>query len=418
VTFALTDVFAWDGISNQRSEQTLTVRIEGDRITGFGPESELAGGIETLSLRGCTVLPGLIDAHVHLCLDPTVFDPHEQVRAPRAERVRGMEARARSMLRAGITTARDLGGGEGLELALRDRIASGSVSGPRLLCAGQPVTSPRGHCHFWGGEAGSDAEIQAVIRRQVERRADWIKVMATGGVMSRGTKPSASQFDSRQLSLVVSEAALHGRSVAAHCHGTEGIRRAAAARVRTIEHCSFVGEGGFGTGLDPEVAREVAASGAWVSPTVNLGWGRRLREAEEDRSANERSAAFVDRMSAVFEELSGAGARFIASTDAGIPGVVHDALVPGLRAFARYASLGPCDVLRAATSVAAEAIGLGDEVGTLAVGRVADLLVVKGNPLRDLAALSEPRLVVARGQRVVPPAPEAQGETESERRRR
>ena len=405
MAFALTDIAVWDGTAPESSSESWTLRVEGEHIAAVGPDPKLCEGVETLSLRGCTVLPGLVDAHVHLCLDPAVLDPMAQTQPPREERVAAMEARAAAMLHAGITTARDLGGGEGLELALRDRIARGEIPGPRLLCAGQPVTSKRGHCHFWGGEASSDAEIRAVVERQVVSGADWIKVMATGGVMSRGTKPSAAQFDARQLALVVSQAAGHGRAVAAHCHGTPGIRNAAQARVRTIEHCSFAGSQGFGSDLEAEVAGEIAASRAWVSPTVNLGWGRRLKQSEEDPEAHPQSARFVERMGAVFEALRAEGVRFIASTDAGIPGVVHDALAKGLAAFARYASLSPHEVLRAATSEAALALGVADEVGQLAVGRQADLLVVEGDPLRDLAALLRPRLVVARGQRVVPEVP-------------
>ncbi|MED5262159.1 MAG: amidohydrolase family protein [Myxococcota bacterium] len=405
MAIALTEIRVWDGESDSLSKEPWTIRVEGDRIEALGPGAALCVGAERVSLPGCTALPGLLDAHVHMVLDPAVVDPLKQLAPAREKRTRDMETRAEEMLRAGITTARDLGGGEGLEIDLRDRIEAGECLGPRLLCAGQPVTSPRGHCHFWGGEASTDPEITEVVQRQLARGVDWVKVMATGGVMSPGTKPGVAQFDLRQLALIVREASAGGRSVAAHCHGTEGISLAARAGVCTVEHCSFAGSGGFGTNLEESVARELAAHGTWVSPTVNVGWGRRLRQAAEDDGSKESRAAasFVSRMQAVFAALGEAGVRWIASTDAGIPGVPHDRLVAGLQAFAKFADLQPVDVLRAATSDSADALGIGSRVGRLRPGHVADILVVEGNPLSDLGALDSPRLVVSRGRRVGSP---------------
>jgi imidazolonepropionase-like amidohydrolase len=304
-----------------------------------------------------------------------------------------MEARALAMLRAGITTARDLGGGAGHELELRDRIARGEVPGPRLLCAGQPVTSPRGHCWFWGGEARGEAELRAVVARQLERGADWIKVMATGGMLTRGSDPLRAQLDVAGLRTVVSAARAGGRRVAAHCHGTPGIRNAVAAGVATVEHCSFSGAEGFGSDFDPGLAHQIAARGVWVSPTVNAGWGGRARR-------DGTPTRFAERMSRALGALRAAGARFVASTDAGIPNVAHDRLAEGLAVFAELSGLGPSGALRAATSSAAEALDLACETGRLAVGLAADVLVVEGDPLADLGALRRVRLVVARGRPV------------------
>ncbi|MFP6579618.1 MAG: amidohydrolase family protein [Myxococcota bacterium] len=394
----LGDLRIWDGESNAALPAPSALRVEGQRIVDIGPQAALADGAETLSFPGCTAIPGLIDGHVHLVLDPEIVDPLEQVVAPAAQRLRSMEARAEAMLRAGITTARDLGGGEGLELALRERIASGEVPGPRLLCAGQPLTSRGGHCHFWGGEASSDEEIVSVVRRQLANAVDWVKVMATGGVMTKASDPFAAQFDERQLRLVVATAAAGGRSVAAHCHGTPGIENAARAGVASIEHCSFAGPGGFGRDLQPEVVAAVAEAGTWVSPTINLGWGRRLRAAAGDGEGHEAAARFVLQMRKVLAALRQAGVPLVASTDAGIPRVPHDRLAEGLAAFAELAELTPVEALRTATSTAADALGIGPEMGRLRPGAVADILIVEGDPLRDLEALRRPRWVLARGR--------------------
>jgi imidazolonepropionase-like amidohydrolase len=230
-----------------------------------------------------------------------------------------------------------------------------------------------------------------VVRRQVAAGADWIKVMATGGVLTKGTTPATSQFEQDELDAAVAEARAHGRHTAAHCHGTEGILRAARAGVRTIEHCSFASDSGFGAAPDPEVIAEVARAGAWVSPTVNTGFGRFFDERGEP-------SKFATRMGEVYVGLRGAGARFIASTDAGIPNVAHHRLPEALGIFARLARLTPLETLRSATSEAALALGLERETGRLVPGLAADVLVVDGNPLEDLRALLRPVLVLARGE--------------------
>lgn len=345
-----------------------------------------------VDLRDRFIVPGLIDAHVHLELDPKLRTPKDQEAVPDAERRAGMAKRAARMLAAGITTARDCGGGAHRELALRGDIEAGTRPGPRLLCCGQPLTTPGGHCHFWGGEVASRDEIEAHVGRQVEAGSDWLKVMATGGVFTPGTRARDTQFDGAALRTIVESAARAGRSVAAHCHGTEGIALAARAGVRTIEHASFAGPDGFGTALDAALLREMASLSLWISPTVNAGWGRRMKDEEGADSD------FFQRMSGSLRAQRDAGLRFIASTDAGIPGVDHADLVAGLEAFAAFADLAPVDVLRAATSESACALGIDHETGTLQPGRSADFLVLDANPLEDLAALRDPEYVVAGGR--------------------
>lgn len=382
----------WNDGEGRFAESPGFIRISGQRIEQVGLGEGPTEGGEVLDFANSFALPGLIDGHVHIGVDPS-RGVAAQAADPRDERWKAMRARAAAMLRAGITTARDLGGPDELELALRDAIGRGEIAGPRLLCAGQPVTTPGGHCHFWGGAAANADEALAVVERQIERGVDWIKVMATGGVATQGTSPAASQFSAAELARLVARARDEGRRVAAHCHGTEGIRNAALARVGSIEHCSFAGADGFGSALDARVVGEVAASGAWVSPTINAGWARRERDANG-------STPFFERMSRVHRALDAAGAAFVASTDAGIPGVPHDRLVDGLCAFERYAGISPARVVRAATGDAALAIGLAGEVGRIAAGASADLLIVADDPLLDLGVLRTPRAVFARGRRV------------------
>jgi imidazolonepropionase-like amidohydrolase len=338
-----------------------------------------------------TAIPGLIDSHVHITLDPTIFSAGQQLEVPRERVWAGMQQRALAMVQAGITTARDLGAGEWMEIELRDRIAAGEIVGPRLLCVGQPVTAPEGHCHFWGGEARGRDAVRSVIERQIEHGVDWIKVMATGGVFTKGTDVKKPQYDEDELREIVGCAREHGRSVAAHCHGTAGIRNAFGSGIRTVEHCSFAGADGFGSDFDASFVPSMVRDDVWVSPTVNAGWTRRV---EKDG----KPTPFWQRMSTCLRSLREAGVRLVASTDAGIPGVQHHQLPEGLQAFSRYAELSCVETLRSATSEAALALGIGDETGALRPGMTADVLVVAGDPTKDLAALQRPKLVLARGR--------------------
>lgn len=387
----------WDGVA-QDYLTDVSIRIDNGRIASLtardAKETDDTGGADegrtARDAGGLTVVPGLIDAHVHLCLDPEIRNPAEQSRGSRESELLGMQARALSMVRGGITTARDLGGGKWLELELRDQIAAGTSAGPRLLCAGQPVTSPRGHCHFWGGEAEDLPAALEVIDRQVRRGTDLIKVMATGGNLTPGSSPKDAQFDLETLSAIVAASTSAGRHVAAHCHGTAGIAHACDAGVRTIEHCSWVGDDGWARNFDPAVAQRIGQRGVYVSPTVNSGWRRRIG-ADGDYEACVQEN---------FRRLREAGGKLIASTDAGIPGVFHDRLADALSVFAHFSGMTPRETLMSATSVSALALGLEEVTGRLIPGLSADLLFVEGDPLNDLEVLTRPVAVLACGQAV------------------
>ena len=356
-----------------------SIAVEDGKIAAVGK------GWRGENCAGLTVIPGLIDAHVHMVLDPSLKSATAQVGESAAAIRAKLPVRAEAMVRAGITSARDLGGGAWLELELRDRIAAGEVIGPRLVCAGQPITSVGGHCHFWNGEAASVQEAEEVVERQRAAGVDLIKVMATGGNLTPRSRPSDAQFDGGEMRAIVAAAARFGFPVAAHCHGTSGIRNAARAGVRTIEHCSWLGADGKRGAYDPLVAREIVRQGIWVSPTVNAGWAR-------------FGEAFAKVVTAGFRAMKDEGCRLVASTDAGIPNVHHHDLGRALPVFARLAELTPVQTLRAATSDCAAAIGLGGVTGRIAEGFAADLVFLGGDPLSDLGALVNPVRVVAAGR--------------------
>lgn len=381
----LKNVKIWDGVSDILDAGLDALEVSGGKIVQVTSSDQVRDS-DAKDMAGLNLIPGLIDAHVHLCLDPEIRLPEDQV-TERQPLISAMEKRAVEMLKAGITTARDLGGGNWLELEIRDAINREKISGPRLLCAGQPITSAKGHCHFWGGEAGSSSEIVEVISRQIEHGVDLIKVMATGGALTAGTDPGAPQFDLSDLRLIVEEAGRHQHHVAAHCHGTEGIGNAAKAGVTTIEHCSWVGKEGWARQFDASVAEMIVANNVWVSPTINVGWKRHIGKGGYEKLLLEN-----------YVKMKEAGVRLIASTDAGIPNVFHHHLPKALPAFAHFAGLSPIEALRAATSDCAEAIGLGKITGRIAPGYSADFVLYEQMPARDLQVLEKPVSVFLKGR--------------------
>lgn len=391
--FLISGARVWETNSDSISPLSSPVRVRDGKIVAVGEAAETAdGSVRRIELPGRFLVPGLIDSHVHLELDPALRTPADQLAVAEDTLLEAMRARARAMLFAGITTARDCGGGRHREHALRAQINAGECFGPRLLCCGQPITTPGGHCDFWGGAVTTRLEIDQMVALQVAAGSDWIKVMATGGVFTPNSRARDSQFDLSRLIGLVEAAGRAGRSVAAHCHGTEGMANAVRAGVRTIEHASFAGPEGFATAIDESLIEEMARRELWVSPTVNAGWGRRILNEQGEPSQ------FFRRMSASLRMQRDRGVRFIASTDAGIPGVAHHDLVSGLLAFERFAGLRPVEVLRAATSEAATALGIAERTGRIAPGLSADLLVLETDPLADLAALRDPEVVVFRGE--------------------
>ena len=367
----------WDGISDGPSEGVVTV--DGAHIAA----SDAGGDGDLIDISGCTVLPGLIEGHAHLCFDATAnwkttFDTDTP-----AKMLLRMAAYGRRMMRAGITTVRDLGAPTDLAIELRESIAAGLTEGPRLLVAGSPITTTGGHCWFMGGECDGELGIRKQVREHVKAGTDWIKVMATGGNMTPRTNTFAAQFTVDELRACIEEAHRLRRKVAAHAHGIEGIRVATEAGVDCIEHCSFTTPGGYE--LDQPLIDEIARKGILVSPTVSIGF----RNWPDDGRKQQRGQ--------VLKALLDSGCKVLMSTDCGIPGVPHEALAGGMDVLQECTAYPPVEILKLATSRSAELLELNDR-GVIEPGRLADLLVVEGDPTRDLGALGRVRYVVKGGE--------------------
>ena len=352
-----------------------------------------------LNLEGRTLLPGLIDAHVHLVFSAG-DDPRSDILAESDDQLFDRAAtNAQSLLRAGVTLTRDCGGRGAVTQRLRDAIASGEVVGPRILSSGAPITTPQGHLHFMGLIAtGVDGVVEAV-RHQVRAGVDFVKVMASGGNMTPGSNPRIAQFSEPELKAMVEEAHHHGRLVAAHVHSTDSIQRAFDAGVDTFEHCSWLTP--EGASLDEGLLKQMAKRRAVVSPAV----GNTFRTPPEALSPDPSRQAFVREFQKTRFRLGRAmheaGVPLILGTDAGVRLTRFEDYALAFPIFVERFGLTPMQAIQAATSRAAAAIGVANEVGTIQVGKQADLVVLDGDPLSDLSAFGRIHLVFRRGRRVV-----------------
>ncbi|WP_216916759.1 amidohydrolase family protein [Nocardia noduli] len=364
-----------------------TVVLDGAHIAWVGPTDQLPSDwqhpqVERTLLPEATLLPGLIDAHVHLAFDTTIPTSTPAVVEDLAATVGDtVTAAAHQLVRAGVTTVRDLGAPGRADLTT---VGASGKPWPRVLAAGIPLTVPGGHCADLGGAVTTTADIERLIAANAARGARWIKVMVTGGFTTGpGTSPYAAQFTDTQLATIVATAGDHGLPVAAHAHATAGIAAAVRAGVDSLEHCTWMSADGFD--LDHALIRELADRRILVCPTIN----------HLARTATGR-LPWPERRDQI-QTMLHAGVQLIPGTDSGIPHTPHGCYP---RSLATYTDLGlsGSEVIDMATRRNAHALGIGHLTGSLAAGMVADLLAVPGDPTRDLDLLDTPVLVIAAGE--------------------
>lgn len=375
--------------------QDGAVLINGDTIVAAGPrtqvEAQAPPGEKRLAYPDATLLPGLIDAHVHLIFDASP-DPKAVLEHSDEKLLEDMQGRAETLLRSGVTTVRDLGDRNGLALRLADAIGSGSATGSRIVSAAVPLTPVGGHCWFLGGEVSGASEIRRLIERNVASGAQVIKVMATGGGLTKdGPASWEPQFTPDELAVVVDEAHQAGLPVAAHAHGVDGIAAAADAGVDTIEHCTWMTpDRNFE--LREDVLDQIVSKGIYVCPTITPKWKILPQVFSAER---------FETISGNVRRMAEAGSQLIAGTDAGVQRAQFGGLAASLGFYERL-ELPASYIIDMATGQAAQALGLGKEVGRLAAGYRADLLVVDGDPLENLDALQAVKTVIAGGKRHQP----------------
>lgn len=364
-----------------------TVVIDGSRIVAVTSGREAPDGAAIVDFAGATLLPGLVDTHVHLAFDASPDPVGSLSRRSDTEVIDSMTRAAREALRGGVTTIRDLGDRDYLSLGLR-----GQPDLPAIVASGPPITTPRGHCFFLGGgvEPTADA-VRSAVREHAERGVDLIKVMASGGTMTPGTHRHVPQFPPEVLRALTEEAHRLGLAVTMHAHAAGAIADAVEAGADGIEHLTFWTAGGI---QGPEdLIRLICDRRIVAGLTMGVG-------SDPPFNASTASPEVAIRMPGIIattRRLYEAGAVTAFASDAGIsPDRPHDA-VRHAPAALRALGAGQAEALRAVTSGNAAACGLGDRKGRIAPGFDADILVVDGDPITDPQALHRIRAVYARG---------------------
>lgn len=376
------------------------VVVEDGRIASVGPARGLSPNTEAVDLGDVTLMPGLVDAHVHLVWD-TSAKPHEVVeRESRALTVLRCAKNAALHLRAGVTTVRDLGATDGLSIDVARAVELGLLPGPRVVAAGRAIAMTGGHGWFLGREADGADAVRRAAREEMKAGAACIKLMASGGVYGHAEEPGSPQLTPEEMRAGVEEAHKAGRRVAAHAYSTAAISNALEAGVDSIEHGSF---------LDRDTAEMMRETGTWLVPTMSVyaAMSEKGPELGAPEYIQRKTAEVLEASRRAFRLALDAGVPMAAGTDCGAPGHPHGTLREELKLMVE-AGATPQQALKFGTSGAARLLGLGDELGTLGPGKRADVLAVGGDPLRDIHALDEVRLVlrdgveVASGRRVLP----------------
>jgi imidazolonepropionase-like amidohydrolase len=378
------------------------ILVEGGRVKAVGPTLDLPAGATVIDLSQFTVLPGLIDCHTHLVGNANDLDPLASVRKSAADEAFYAVPNARKTLEAGFTTVRDVGTYRAfVDVALRDAIERGDVVGPRMFCAGAYLTISGGAGALNGyapdivlpadlrfGVANGPDEVRKRVRELASYGVDVIKILATGAVLNRNSRPAGEEFTPEELAAAVAEAGALGLRVAAHAHGAKGIKNAVRAGVASIDH---------GTMLDDECIALMKERGTYLVADIYneefiQGEGAR-RGMPKEFLENDAKLGQLQRDN--FRRAVGAGVKVAFGTDAGV--YPHGDNAKQFAWMVRY-GLTPIQAIQSATVWAADLLGKASELGSIKPGKRADVIAVRGDPLRDVTVLEQMHFVMKDGK--------------------
>ena len=373
-----------------------TLVVVGDTIQSIAPSAQVPAlpGDTVVDLGGLTVLPGLIDVHTHLTGD-TNFDPyHELISTDAKEAINGV-VNARTTLLAGITSVRNVGAGGYTDVDLRDAINSGQITGPHMLVSGPALGITGGHCddnllpfkyHSVGdGVADGIAAVQHMVRQNIKYGADLIKICATGGVLSKGDDPQASQYTLEEMRAIVADAHRLSRKVAAHAHGAQGILWASMAGVDSIEHGSYINDEGIA---------ELKKNGTYLVPTLYLeDW--MVENGHLPPYSHKKMVEISAVAKANIKHAMEAGVKIAMGTDAAV--YPHGLNAHELDVYVNQLGMAPLAAVQSATINAADLMGWSAKTGTLEPGKWADIIAVEKNPLDDVRVLQKVKFVMKAG---------------------
>lgn len=363
--------------------ERATILIRGSKIVAAGSSrtTTIPKGVTRLNGRGLTVIPGLIDCHVHLCLggEPDVVATVES-ESPSMTLLKSAR-HARQTVESGFTTIRDVGSRDHSIFVLKTAIEAGILPGPRIVGAGLAICMIGGHARFIGQEVEGVEQVQRAVEAQLAAGAGVIKVIASGGVLTPGTSPDQAQMTMDELTAAVAAARRAQKKVAAHAHGASGMKNAIRAGVHSIEHATL---------LDDEAGQLMKQHGVYMVPTLSA-----LSTTAAGRpgcgipaSALDKARAMTKRHQASFKKAHQSGLCIAMGTDAGTPFNYHGENAQELERMVAF-GMNPMEAILASTAAAARLIGIHDTVGTLTRGRQADLVILDGNPLKRIEILRD-----------------------------
>lgn len=376
-----------------------TLIVEGEHITAVGPsdvvQAPMGDDVQVIDAEGGTVLPGLMDMHVHIAGEMSIQERLEGFtpRVVTAHMLRVM-ATLEDVVRGGVTTLRDCGFPHHGVFALREAINEGRCPGPRLFLSGRALCATGGHGASISVQVDGPAAVRKAARAETKAGADWIKLMATGGTSTPGERAQDVQLSLAEMAAAVDEAHRRGKRVCAHCSCLEGARALLEAGVDSIEH---------GIVLDDDVIHGMLSKDIWLVPSLKCTAieGQSGPESGIADFIREKAARIFKTQMRSFQRALAAGVQVALGTDAGPPYLPlgRESLVLELALMIEL-GMAPPDAIQSCTSQAARLLGVEDALGTLEVGKLADILVVDGNPLEDIGALNRVRWVIKGGRLV------------------
>ena len=380
--------------------QKGAIVIEGDKISKICSSNELTEAdknqAEVLSVPGGSILPGFIEMHSHIhCSSEADAYEHITTESNETFLLRGTQA-VRSALSSGVTTMRDLGSRNEVVFPLREGITNGIIPGPRLLVAGTPITTTGGHCNMFGTEANTSEEVVKAIRQQFKLGADCIKIMSTGGGFTPGTNVRAPQYSSEILKKAVNDAERLGLKVAAHCHAAEGVKNCVEAGIHNLIHCSWLSSNPSELyDYDGDVADQIAEKGIYVDPTLALSHLNKLR----GRAIRPDSGAMRDpeKRFEILRDMWKRGVKFVTGMDSGMTNAHFDDFAYIPEVMVKNMDISPLEAITCATKTSAECLGMEEEIGTLEAGKSADVIVVNGDPSKDITKLHDVNTIISQG---------------------
>ena len=388
----------FDGSGSRPIEDGVVV-IENDIIAAVGPSSEIGMPVDTMvvDVGDRTLMPGLIDAHVHMLSTGSALSGDES-RALDDHQAMLVGARnAYLAIRSGLTTVRDCGDRDFLSLTLKRSINDGVIPGPRLVCSGPVITSTAGQLWWNSFESDTVDDLRRSVRTLVKGGVDFIKVMGSGGNATPGSNPEAAQYDAAGFQAIADDAHRMGKTVAVHVHGVEAIRMAVDAGMDTLEHAPFRANGTIE--YDESIVEDIVNKGIIVSLAMPATWYR-LR-AEDMLDTRTHPGHLWERRYETIQKMHAAGVKLVVSSDQGSTGTRIDELALLIEFLVNELGLPASDMLHGVTGLAAEAVGMAEQVGTLKPGMKADLAVFDGDPFTDIASMKRVHTVVKDGHAIV-----------------